>query len=52
MLAPLIAVVLFLAAIVTAVSYLRLEEQERETEAIKRDVEYAQQRMRLRLLER
>ena len=52
MLAPLIAVVLFLAAIVTAFSYLRLEEHERETEAIKRDVEYAQQRMRLRLLER
>lgn len=51
-LAPLVAVVLFLAAIITAFSYLRLEEQERETEAIKRDVEYAQQRMRLRLLER
>jgi PAS domain S-box-containing protein len=44
--------VLFLAAIVAAFSYLRLEEKERETEAIKRDVEYSQQRMRLRLLER
>ncbi len=52
MLAPLVAVAFFLAAIVAAFSYLRLEEKERETEAIKRDVEYSQQRMRLRLLER
>ncbi len=51
-LAPVVAVLLFLAAIVSAFSYLRLEENEREMEAIKRDVEYAQQRMRLRLLER
>jgi PAS domain S-box-containing protein len=52
MVAPLIAVLLFLAAIVTAFSYLRLEEMDREQEAVKRDVEYAQQRLRLRLLER
>jgi PAS domain S-box-containing protein len=52
MLAPLAAVVLFLAAIVSAFWYLRLEEMDREQEAVKRDVEYAQQRMRLRLLER
>ena len=52
MLAPLAAVVLFLAAIVAAFGYLRLEEVEREQEAVKRDLEYAQQRMRLRLLER
>ena len=52
MLAPLIAVMLFLSAIVSAFWYLRLEEMEREQEAVKRDVEYAQQRMRLRLLER
>ena len=32
--------------------YLRTEEIEREQEAVKRDLEYAQQRMRLRLLER
>ncbi len=32
--------------------YLRAEEMEREQEAVKRDVEYAQQRVRLRLLER
>lgn len=52
MLAPLIAVVLFLAAIAASFSYLRMEEEERELEAVKRDVEYAQQRVRLRLLER
>ena len=52
MLAPVAAVVLFLAAIVSAFWYLRLEEVEREQEAVKRDLEYAQQRMRLRLLER
>ena len=47
-----VAVVLFLAAIASAFWYLRVEEIEREQEAIKRDVEYAQQRLRLRLLER
>src|SRR3954465_3734261 len=52
MLAPLAAVLLFLAAIVSAFWYLRLEEMDREQEAVKRDVEYAQQRIRLRLLER
>ncbi|HVZ43017.1 MAG TPA: PAS domain-containing sensor histidine kinase [Ramlibacter sp.] len=52
MLAPLAAVLLFLAAIVSAFWYLRLEETDREQEAVKRDVEYAQQRLRLRLLER
>ncbi|MBI2772322.1 MAG: PAS domain-containing sensor histidine kinase [Burkholderiales bacterium] len=52
MLAPLAAVALFLAAIAAAFVYLRLEEMDREQEAVKRDVEYAQQRVRLRLLER
>jgi PAS domain S-box-containing protein len=51
-LAPLAAVVLFLAAILAAFGYLRLEEIDREQEAVKRDVEYTQQRLRLRLLER
>ncbi|RZL51598.1 MAG: PAS domain S-box protein, partial [Variovorax sp.] len=46
------AVLLFLAAIVSAFWYLRAEEIEREQESVKRDVEYAQQRLRLRLLER
>src|SRR6059058_142406 len=52
MLAPVAAVLLFLAAIVVAFWYLRLEEMDREQEAVKRDVEYAQQGVRLRLLER
>ena len=43
---------LFLSAIVVAITYLRYEELEREQEAVTRDVEYAQQRLRLRLLER
>ena len=51
-LGPLLAVVLFLAAVVAAFGYLRLEEIDREAEAVRRDVEYAQQRLRLRLLER
>lgn len=51
-LAPLAAVLLFLAAIIAAFGYLRLEELEREQEAVNRDVEYTQQQLRLRLLER
>jgi len=50
-LAPLAAVVLFLAAILSAFAYLRYEEVAREREAVNRDVEYTQQRLRLRLLE-
>ena len=52
MLAPLAAVVLFMAAIVAALGYLQLEEMDREQEAVQRDVEYTQQRLRLRLIER
>ncbi len=51
-LAPVAAVVLFMAAIASAFWYLRGEELGREQEAVRRDVEYAQQRLRLRLLER
>jgi PAS domain S-box-containing protein len=51
-LAPVAAVVLFMAAIASAFWYLRGEELEREQEAVRRDVEYAQQRLRLRLIER
>lgn len=50
--APLVAVTLFMAAISISFWYLRHEEMGREQQALKRDVEYAQQRMRLRLLER
>ena len=51
-LGPLLAVMLFLAAVIAAFGYLRIEEIDREQQAVKRDVEYAQQRLRLRLLER
>ena len=49
--APLISVLLFLAAIISAFWYLRNEEIERETESVKRDTEIAQQQVRLRLIE-
>ena len=51
-LGPLLSVGLFLAAVIAAFGYLRIEEIDREQEAVRRDVEYAQQRLRLRLLER
>jgi hypothetical protein len=44
-LAPLVSVLLFLAAIISAFWYLRNEEIEREAEAVKRDVEIAQQQV-------
>jgi PAS domain S-box-containing protein len=50
--APLAAVVLFMAAITSAFWYLKYEELEREQEVVRRDVEYAQQRLRLRLLDK
>lgn len=50
-LGPLVSVLLFLAAIITAFWYLRLEEMEREQESVKRDTEVAQQQIRLRLIE-
>jgi PAS domain S-box-containing protein len=52
LLGPLMAVMLFLAAIVLAFAYLQYEESGREKESVRRDVEYAQQRLRLRLIER
>jgi PAS domain S-box-containing protein len=52
MLGPLVSVTLFVLVMLSAFAYLRLEEIDREHEAVTRDVEYAQQRMRLRLLER
>ena len=51
MLAPLLAVMLFIAAIVAAFLYLRAEEIAREREALSRDVDYTHQILRLRLLE-
>ena len=51
-LAPLVSVALFLVAIAASFWYLRTEEVEREQEALVRAADYAQQRMRMRLLER
>jgi len=50
-LAPLISVLLFLAAIISAFWYLRNEEIERETESVKRDAEITQQQIGLRLIQ-
>ncbi|ARU04028.1 PAS domain-containing sensor histidine kinase [Comamonas serinivorans] len=51
-LAPILSVALFLLAITAALWYLHSEELARERDSLKRNVEYAQQRVRLRLLER
>ncbi|WP_348753537.1 PAS domain S-box protein [uncultured Aquincola sp.] len=48
---PLVSVLLFLAAIISAFWYLRNEEIEREIESVRRDAEIVQQQMRLRLIE-
>jgi len=50
-LAPLVSVLLFLAAIISAFWYLRNEEVEREIESLKRDTEIVQQQLRLHLIE-
>jgi PAS domain S-box-containing protein len=50
-LAPLVSVLLFLAAIISAFWYLRNEEVERESESLKRDTEITQQQIRLHLIE-
>src|SRR4029078_2201843 len=50
-LGPLLSVLLFLAAIVSAFWYLRNEEFDREQEAVRRDTEVAQKQVRLRLIE-
>jgi len=48
---PLLSVLLFLAAIISAFWYLRNEEIERETDSVKRDAELTQQQIGLRLLQ-
>ncbi len=47
--APLVSVLLFLAAIVAAFWYLRYEEQQREVQSVLRDAEIVQQQLRLQL---
>ncbi len=49
---PIISVLVFLATIVAAMAYFQLEEYERETEAVVRDVEHAQLELRQRLQDR
>ena len=49
--APLVSVLLFLAAIISAFWYLRNEEFDRETQSVRRDVEITQQQVSLRLLQ-
>src|SRR5919107_4017129 len=50
-LGPLLSVLLFLAAIISAFWYLRNEEFDREQESVRRDTEVAQQSLHLRLIE-
>ncbi len=50
-LGPLLSVLLFLAAMVTAFWYLRNEEIDRVTESVRRDAELTQQQIGLRLIE-
>ena len=52
LIAPLTAVAFFFIAVAAAFSYLRYEEILREEETVRRDVEYVQERLRVRLLER
>ncbi len=51
LLAPMGAVAIFLMTIISSVGYLRYEEMERDQESVQRDLEYANQKMRLHLLE-
>ena len=51
LLAPIAAVAIFLLTIISSVGYLRIEEMEREQESVQRDLEFANQKMRLHLLE-
>jgi PAS domain S-box-containing protein len=50
-LGPLLSVLLFLAAIISAFWYLRNEEIERESESVQRDTEITQQQVSLRLMQ-
>ena len=50
-LGPLLSVLLFLAAIISAFWYLRNEEAERESDSVRRDTEITQQQIGLRLIQ-
>ena len=52
MLGPLVSVLLFTAALLATAVYLRGEEADREQETISRDINFAQQSLQLRVLDR
>jgi PAS domain S-box-containing protein len=52
MLGPLVSVLLFALALLATAVYLRGEEADREQETITRDINYAQQNLQLRVLDR
>lgn len=49
---PVLAVLLFVMAVVAAISYLRMEEMQAEQQSVQRDGEHSRQRVNLRLSER
>ena len=50
-LSPVLAILLFLIALAATFAYLRAEEQVRERSALQQDLDYAHQRLKMRLLE-
>ncbi|MEY2994628.1 MAG: Sensor protein FixL [Pseudomonadota bacterium] len=52
MIGPLISVLLFSTALVSTVAYLRIEEIDREQEAVNRDSNFALQNLKLRVMDR
>ena len=52
MIGPLISVLLFSTALVSTVAYLRIEEVDREQEAVNRDSNFALQSLKLRVMDR
>ncbi|MDO5653971.1 MAG: PAS domain S-box protein [Brachymonas sp.] len=48
---PLLAIVLFVAAVFTSIAYLRAQEGQAGREALQRDAEYARQRLSMRLMQ-
>ena len=49
---PLISVLLFSTALISTIAYLRIEESEREREAVVRDIHFAAQSFKLRVMDR
>ena len=49
---PLISVLLFSTALISTVAYLRIEEVDREREAVNRDSNFVLQNIKLRVMDR